>query len=100
MDLIILLVLIAIVIFFFKDFTAFVYLLGIIELFLRIVNFIANNIGIKELADWINSNFPNSIFAILDKYADGLLYDVFCWLLVMCFCVLLFNLVKYLIKRH
>lgn len=99
MDLIILIVLIAIIIFFFKDFTAFVYLLGIIEMFLRIINFITNHIGINELSVWMNNNFPTSIFAILDKYADGLLYDVLCWLLVMCFCVLLFNLVKYLIKR-
>jgi len=100
MDLIIFLVLIAIIIFFFKDFTAFVYLLGIIELFLRIVNFFANNINMHEFSTWLNNYFPNSIFSILDKYADGLLYTVLCWLLVICFCVLLFNLVKYLIKRH
>jgi len=100
MDLIILLVAIAIIIFFFKDFTAFVYFLGIVELFLRIVNFFANNIGVNELSNWMNNNFPNSIFSILDKYADGLLYTVLCWLVVICFCVLLFNLIKYLIKRH
>lgn len=99
MDLIILLVLIAIIIFFFKDFTAFVYFLGIIEMFLRIVNFIANHIGVSELSVWMNTNFPNSIFSILAKYSNGLLYEVLCWLLVLCFCVLLFNLVKYLIKR-
>lgn len=100
MDLIILLVLIAIIVFFFKDFTAFVYFLGIIELFLRIVNFFANNIGVNDVSTWMNANFPNSIFSILAKYSNGLLYDVLCWLLVLCFCVLLFNLVKYLIKRH
>lgn len=100
MDLIILLILIAIIIFFFKDFTAFVYFLGIVEIFLRIVNFIANNIGVNELSVWMNNNFPNSIFSILAKYSNGLLYDVLCWLIVFCFCVLLFNLVKYLIKRH
>ena len=100
MDLIILLVFIAIIVFFFKDFTAFVYFLGIVELFLRIVNFFANNIGVNEVSTWMNTNFPNSIFSILAKYSNGLLYDVLCWLLVLCFCVLLFNLVKYLIKRH
>lgn len=99
MDLIILLILIAIIIFFFKDFTAFVYFLGIVEIFLRIVNFIANHIGVSEISVWMNTNFPNSIFSILAKYANGLLYEVLCWLLVMCFCVLLFHLVKYFIKR-
>ena len=100
MDLIILLVLIAIIVFFFKNFTAFVYFLGIIEIFLRIVNYIANHIGVNQLSVWMINNFPNSIFSILAKYANGLLYDVLCWLLVFCFCVLLFNLVKYLIKCH
>lgn len=100
MDLIILLVLIAIVIFFFKDFTALVYLLGIVELFLRIIHFFADKIKIDVLTNWITATFPSSLDAIIDKYADGLLYEVLCWLVVICFCVLLFNLVKYLIKRH
>lgn len=100
MDLIILLVLIAIIVFFFKDFTAFVYALGIIEIFLRIVNFFANHIGVTELSTWMNSYFPNSIFSILAKYSNCLLYEILCWLVVICFCVLLFHLVKYLIKRH
>ena len=76
MDLIILIILIAIIVFFFKDFTAFVYSLGIIELFLRIVNFIANNIGKNDVAIWLNNTFPNSIFTILAKYSNGLLYTV------------------------
>lgn len=100
MDLIVLIILIAIIVFFFKDFTAFVYSLGIIELFLRIVNFIANNIGKNEVSVWLNNTFPNSIFTILAKYSSGLLYTVLCWLLVICFCILLFHLIKYLVKRH
>lgn len=100
MDLIIFLLLALIILFVFKDFVSFVYFLGIVEIFLRIVNFVANNIGINDFAYWMNSNFPNSIFNILDKYSDGLLFTILCWLLVICFGVLDFHLVKYFIKRR
>lgn len=99
MDLIILIILIAIVVCFFKDFTAFVYFLGIAELFLQIVDFISKHIGNNVVAIWLANTFPNSLFDLLAKYSNGLLYEVLCWLLVMCFCILLFNLVKYFIKR-
>jgi hypothetical protein len=99
MDLIILLVLIAIVLFFFKDFVAFTYFLGIVEIFLRIINFIANHIGVNELSNWLINNFPSSIFSILANYSSGLLFDVLCWFLVICFAILEFHLVKYFIKR-
>ena len=47
MDLIILVVLIVIIFFWFKDLTHFVYFLGIVEIFFKIMEFIKNNIGIK-----------------------------------------------------
>lgn len=99
MDLIIFLLAIGMVIFFFKDFVAFVYAIGIIEIFLRVIHFISNNIGANELSTWMNNNFPSSIFNIIAKYSNGLFYDVLCWLLIVCFIVLDFHLIKYFIKR-
>lgn len=100
MDLIILLLLIVIVVFVFRDFTAFVYSLGIIEIFLRIIHFVANHLGIAELSRWINTNFPSSIFSILAKYSTGLFYDILCWFLVICFAILEFHLIRYFMKRR
>ena len=99
MDLIILLVIVALVIFFFKDFTSFVYGIGIIELFFKLVHLMSEHIGSSDFSLWVNKNFPVSIEAILAKYSSGLLYDVFCWLLIICYLILLFNLIKYVVKR-
>lgn len=99
MDLIVLLVLIIIVIFVFRDVKWFIYLLGIIELFLRLVNYIGNNIGLPGLADFVNDYLPGSIFEILGNYSTGLLYDVLVWLLVACFVGWLIYLIRYFFRK-
>lgn len=99
MDLIILVLLIVIIFFWFKDFTHFVYFLGITEIFFKVMEFIKNNIGIKEISNIIAKYIPNSIFSILAKYSDGLLYILLCWLLLICFVIFEVHLVKYFFKR-
>ena len=53
-DLIILALVILIVVMFFKRFSSFVFLMAIIEMFLRIMAFIKRNIGLKNVAQIIN----------------------------------------------
>ena len=62
MDLILLVILIVVIFFWFKDFTHFVYFLGIVEIFFKIMDFIKTNIGIKEVANIIDKYIPGSIF--------------------------------------
>ena len=49
-DLIILIILIILFIIFFKRFSSFVFLLAIVDLFLRILAFIKHNIGLDDIA--------------------------------------------------
>lgn len=99
MDLIILLVLIAIVIFWTKDFKFFIYFIGIVEIFFRIMHFIADNLKIIEIKELIVNYIPSSIFSILAKYSNGLFYEILCWGLFACFVTLEVYLVKYFLKR-
>lgn len=99
MDLIIILILIVAVAFFFKDFKNVVYFLGILEIFFRIIHYIANHIGVKEIANFVNSYIPSSLIDIIGKYANGLLFEIFVWILIFIFCCLEFYLIKYFIKR-
>ncbi len=100
MDLIVFLILIVAVAFFFKDFKNVVYFVCIVEIFFHIVHFIANHIGMKAIATFVNTYIPSSLLSIIAKYATGLLYDIFVWALVFLFCCLLFYLTKYFIKRN
>lgn len=98
MDLIVFLLLLAIVIFLLRDIKWVTYLIGIVEIFLRLVHYIANNLGIPEVASFVNNNIPTSLFDILAKYSSGLFYDVLCWILVLFFIWFLIYLVRYLFK--
>ena len=97
MDLVILVIIILI---WFKNFNSFVYFLGITEIFFRIMHFIANNIGIKEVSNVINKYIPSSLFSLLAKYSNGLLYTILSWGLLICFIILEVSLIKYFFKRH
>lgn len=99
MDLVVLLVLMAIIIIVFRDTKCFVYFLGIIEIFFHAMTYIANHIGVAEISRFITKYIPSSILVIIDRYADGLLYDIFAWLFVFCFFVLDYHLIKYFFKR-
>lgn len=99
MDLIILILLIVVIIIWFKDFTSFVYFLGITEIFFRIMHFIADNLGIVEVGNVIRKYIPSSLFSLLAKYSSGLLYTLLCWGLLICFIILEVHLVRYFIKR-
>lgn len=99
MDLIVILALIAIVIIVLKDFKCFIYSLGIIEIFLRVMNFIADNLKIAELSRIIKTYIPSSIINVLNKYSNGLLNTILVWTFVIFMGILCFYLIKYLIKR-
>ena len=99
MDLIIFLVLIAIIVFFFRDFKHTAYFFGIVEMIFRLLHFLADHIHIKEFSRFIDKNVPNSLFSMLGKYANGLLYEILMWGLFAYFVALLVYLIMYFFKR-
>ena len=99
MDLIIFLFLIAVIVFFFRDFKHTVYFFGIVEILLRLLHFLADHIPVKEVSNFISKNLPSSLFEMLGKYANGLLYEILMWLLFAYFVAFLVYLIRYFFKR-
>ncbi len=99
MDLILLLVLIAVIIILRRDLKSFVYSLGAIEIFFRVIHWLGDHLGISKLNEFINIYIPESIINIFAKYSNGLFFNVLEWLFVIFMGMLVFYLVKYLIKR-
>lgn len=79
MDLVILVVLIGIVVFVFKQFSSFVYFMAIVDILLRIITFIKLNIGIPELSSFLDAYIPVSIPAIIDTYSTGIFNTILIW---------------------
>ena len=87
MDLIILLVLLGLVIFFFKRFSSFIYFIAITDIFLRIVTFIKIELTSGDIYAILNKYIPANILAILGNYSSGLLYTILVWLYVIAFII-------------
>ena len=96
MDLAVLLILIIIVVLVLKDVKWVTYLIGIVEIFLRLIHYIGDNLKIASLNNFINEYFPTSIFAIIGKYSSGVVYDILSWVLVLFLIWFLIYLAKYL----
>lgn len=96
MDLAVLLILIIIVVLVLKDVKWVTYLIGIVEIFLRLIHYIGDNLKIASLNNFINEYFPTSIFAIIGKYSSGVVYDILSWVLILFLIWFLIYLVKYL----
>lgn len=98
-DLILLIILILIVVMFFKRFDSFVYFVAIIDITLRILTFIKNNIGLKDIANIIGKYLPESIFGIIDKYTNGIIQIVLNWIFVIIMIIFLYYITKLFIKK-
>ena len=100
MDLIIILALIILIVIFVRDHKTVIYFIGITEIFFRILHFFGDHLTIAPVVNrFINNNIPASLFNILAKYSNGLLFDILMWLLFGCFVLLEFYLIKYFFKK-
>lgn len=98
-DLIVLIVLLIIIVMFFQRFDSFVLFMGILEIFLRILAFIKNNIGLQDISQVIGKYLPESIFGIIDKYTNGIVQTVLNWVFVGIMAIFLFYVTKIFIKK-
>ena len=100
-DLIVLIILIIIVIMFFKRFSSFVFFIAIIEIFLRILTFIKNNIPLKDVSNLIDKYLPENMFEIINKYTANieLLNTILKWLFVGIMTIFLYYIIKIFMKK-
>jgi branched-subunit amino acid transport protein AzlD len=95
-DLIVLVVLLLVVIMFFKRFSSFVFFIAIVDIFLRILAFIKNNIGLKDVAQIIGKYLPESVIDIIVKYTASI--PLLCTILKWCFVGIMAIFLVYITK--
>ena len=83
----------------FRRFSKMVYAVGIIDIFLRSINYISANIGVPGFKSWVRKIFPSSIPGLLDSYMDGLLLNIFVWIYIFFMVVFLFYSVRTFIRK-
>ena len=98
LDALIFLVLLVVVICFFKRFSNTVFFVAIFDIFLRILTFIKYNTT-KEIKVFIAKYFPESIPDIIGKYARDDLYTILIWTYVILMAIFLFYIVRIFIRK-
>ena len=99
MDLIILVILIGIVVFFFKTFSSFIYFLAIVDIFLRIITFFKLQLANYEIYAILNKYIPTSIPGILNAYSTGILNTVLIWLYVIAMIIIESYIIKTFFRK-
>ena len=93
------LILLIVVVVFFRRFSSFVYAFAIIDIFLRIMTFIKNN-TVPELRVLIHKYLPESIGAIIGRNFSGIVYTILMWAYVIIFIIFLVYIVNYFIRKR
>lgn len=98
MDVVVIFIILLIVALVFKRLDNTIIFFGIIDIFLRIVDFIGNN-TVKELNNFINKYLPASIEAIIKNYSSGTLELVLVWIYVILMALFLYYVFRMLLHR-
>jgi len=96
---VIILVLLAVAVMIFKKFSSFVYYVAIVDIFLRIIAFLASHLPIKVIANFLATYFPNSVAGIIRTYSSGIFEVVLLWLLFILYCIFEFYIIRTFFKK-
>ncbi len=98
-DLIIIIVLLLLVLFVFRRFSSFVYSMAIIDIFLRLLNYICTHLPFEAVKTYVENYFPKDIGAIIGKYTSGIFCDVLMWGYVIVYLIFLGYITAYFVNK-
>ena len=98
MDILIIFIILLIVALVFKRASNVVIFFGLIDIFLRILDYIGNN-TIKEINNIINKFFPKSIPNIIANYSSGVLENILMWGYILLMILFVYFVFKMLVHR-
>lgn len=96
---VIILVIAAVAVMIFKKFSSFVYYVAIVDIFLRLIAFLAAHLPISVIANFLATYFPNSVEGIIRAYSSGIFETVLLWLLFALYCIFEFYIVRIFFKK-
>ena len=99
MDIIVVFIILLIVALVFKRVSNVIIFFGLIDIFLRILDYIGDN-TIEEVNNVINKIFPSSIPAIIGNYSEGVLLNILMWGYILLMILFLYYVFKMLLHRR
>ena len=101
LDLVVLIALFLIAFLFFKRFSNFVYLMVFADVLFRLLHFVANNIGLKDVANVINKYIPDGLTGIAARYVGtgSIIYTIAVWCVFALYVIFEFYLFRLILRR-
>ena len=99
MDLIIFMAIVGCVVFFLKGLNNIVFAIGVIDIFLRIVDWFKPKLGSGEIYQFLTTYFPGSVLEICDKYTNGVVFDVLTWVYIFIYIIFEGYLIKAMFRH-
>jgi len=99
MDLIIFMAILGCVVFFIKGLNNVVFAIGVIDIFLRIVDWFKPKLGSGEIYQFLVTYFPGNVLEICDKYTNGVVFDILTWVYVIIFIIFECYLIKAMFRH-
>ena len=80
-DLLFIIILVVAVLFYFRRFSSFIYLMCAIDILYRLLHFIADNIPVPELSNLINKYVPTSLLGMFGNYigTENIVFVIIKW---------------------
>ena len=101
MDAVIVLLIIGVIVFCFKrTFSGFVYAVGAAEILFRLLYFLRIKLFSGEVSDFLGKYFPASIPSVIDRYTDGVVYEVLIWVFVGLTIIFEFYTIRIFLKKR
>lgn len=99
MDLIIFIIILVLVVCFFRKFSSFIYIVGIIDLVLRLLTLIHLNINWPSVNSFIENYIPNSVLAIINNNTAGIINTIAIWAYIICLGIFIFYVFRTFLKK-
>ena len=101
MSLFVIIILLVLVVLFFRRFDAFIFAIAIIDIFLRIIAFIQTQVPDPEVASILNRYFPDNIPSIVYPLTNGgIVYTVFMWIYVVFYIIFEYYIIRSFMRRR
>jgi len=100
-DLLFIIILVVAVLFYFRRFSSFIYLMCAIDILYRLLHFLADNIPVPELSNLINKYVPTSLLGMFGNYigTENIVFTIIKWAIFVLYSILLFYIVRIIVRR-
>lgn len=98
-DLIICVLILIIMLVWFKKFDSYIYAFGIVDIIFRIFFFIRTHIDVPIINN-ILGYLPSSIAGLVEKYTSGTVELILLWLIVVLYILFEYHIIKFFAKKR